>query len=483
MAKCSEQGQYYDSVQRTEKPFRCNEDALESGHCMFHEEGYLNETTSVEIRQRFMEKIEESIELSQPFVCVGYILPEINLGNKIFDIPVYFNSTIFTNFTGFSKVQFNSDVVFEKVTFQNIVSFVGTEFCTFVKFSECIFERESHFLSGIYNKSIFEFNKFQDCLFSLSIFNKIDFIGNVFEGISEFPFCKFNGDAMFKKNSFYDVSNFSQSNYSKENNFVDNNFEKQVNFRDTYFQNTSNVFFDGNLSTISFYNTDISKIIFGTNVSWDIKYNPVTHFLDKIKISVRKFKNLNNKFKIQDEKILEHGLESNILLESVLDEYRKLRDRFDKQLRYDIAGEFFIREHEMKRKFKKNQIQKNKKNQPLKNQKNWIWRVLSIPAMYYFIGRYGESYRRPLEIVIPGLIFSTFYFWSSGFTNFDNILDNPAWIESIKSSILRSLSAFIPFLGFGTHYAISDLLLRLALLPISGTLFIALRRKLERKYS
>lgn len=484
MAKCKYSQTYFDPKEKKEKQFDCQEDALDSEFCVFHDKNYLNDNSSKIVRDLFIKRLDESISNFRPFVCIEYNLPAINMANKDLPMQIYFVKTVFHGDVIFDKIAFTDNTVFEKTTFKGKTSFLGAEFHELTKFSECIFEKEANFMATIFcQDTVFEYNRFQESLFSLSKFKNIQFYANIFQKPSEFKLLKFNDKTLFQNNVFHDVTDFTESRYEKETSLINNTFFEQTNFRKIYFRNSDQVLIDGNLSKVSFLYSDISKIIFGTNVNWEEQYEHAKTILQKIRLLLKKFRERNNKFKIIDEKNIENHHELDVLLESILAEYRNLRENFDKHLRYSDAGEFFVREHEVKRKFKKNFIHINSINLALTKQKNVLARIFSVPAFYYFIGRYGESYYRPMKIALPGLIFSIIYFWSLGFSNFDLILNNDSWFELMKTSVMRSISAFFPFYGLNSDSGLSDLVLRIALLPISAALFIALRRKLERRYS
>ena len=298
---------------------------------------------------------------------------------------------------------------------------------------------------------------------------------------SEFKLTKFHDTALFQKSQFY-TTDFTEAKFEKEARFIENQFYAQANFRKIKFTNSGDILFDGNLSKLSFLETDISKINFGDNIGWERVYRKPMDWWDKFIIFCEKLKEHNNKFKVQDERIIENKLEQNVRLETVMNIYRNLQENFDKKLNYDFAGEFFVREMELKRKFKKNTRNMSKPNEPLITHKNILAQIFSVLSFYYVIAKYGESYYRPLKFVIPGLIFSTFYFWSSGFNVINLVFQSGFGSEAMNNAIIRSISAFFPFYVFSSHNALSDLLLRIALLPLLGALFISLRRKLERKY-
>ena len=88
-------------------------------------------------------------------------------------------------------------------------------------------------------------------------------------------------------------------------------------------------------------------------------------------------------------------------LGGVLTSYRNLRENYEYRLRYDEAGQFFVREMEIKRKFREKFSTTESKYIPKQN--NWLRRnFLSFIALYHLICNYGESTTRPL--ILFGLI-------------------------------------------------------------------------------
>ena len=89
------------------------------------------------------------------------------------------------------------------------------------------------------------------------------------------------------------------------------------------------------MSMVSFLNTDITQIRFSDNIRWRGKDN----------------------FQIIEETWLEEDREKSsedrrVRLGGVLSVYRNLRENYGFRRRYDEAGKFFIREMELKRKYR-----------------------------------------------------------------------------------------------------------------------------------
>jgi len=133
---------------------------------------------------------------------------------------------------------------------------------------------------------------------------------------------------------------------------------------------------------------DITRVRFGDTVVW------------------------GKNFKIYDERIIEgidqsYNKETNSL-EAVIAEYRNLRENYEYNLRYDEAGQFFVREMELRRKYKqkKSSSVADKKIE----KKNPFKQVFSFAFLYYFVCEYGESNLRPFLIIASIFVVATVYF-------------------------------------------------------------------------
>ncbi|MFL6490098.1 MAG: hypothetical protein ACJ70M_01195 [Nitrososphaera sp.] len=254
-------------------------------------------------------------------------------------------------------------------------------------------------------------------------------------------------------------------------------------FIQVFLKDQGQVAFNGNLSNVSFANTDITRVRFGDEVRWkkverNSKDEKSKEAANRKKKKLNKIKNLwygeENDFKIYDERILEGGEEGYkppSSLESIITEYRNLRENYEYNLRYKEAGQFFIREMELGRIYEQKPPSaagdnKIKKKHPIK-------RWLSYANLYYIISKYGESPRIPLAIIVSTFIVATGIFF--GFEQ------NRSW-ETFTDSLSRTLEAFFPFFNLQADRGLGDMTLRATMLPMVGLLFITLRRKLERRF-
>lgn len=113
--------------------------------------------------------------------------------------------------------------------------------------------------------------------------------------------------------------------------------------------------------------------------------------------------------------------------------------------------------------------------------RNWFMRNFSFEGLYFHICLYGESYTRPLAWTSLIVVAFTAYFWYLNIPNLQSLQNQAVILSALNDAGKRSLSTIFPFFELQNHELV-DYALRLILLPILGTMFIALRRKLERKF-
>ncbi len=214
-------------------------------------------------------------------------------------------------------------------------------------------------------------------------------------------------------------------------------------------------------------NTDISRVRFGEDVVW------------------------GDKFKIRDEREIESQIENdklarNIKLRSVIAVYRNLRENYEFRMRYDEAGEFFIREMEMKRLYK----EETKNGESRIRRNNRIIRNLSLTGLYYLLSKYGQSIFRPTMFGI-GIVALSTLLWSiqpnaaGEFLVYNTNISQVVNSSNLEVAFGRSLTNFLPSLSFGTQLNVG--LLDVAFKIVGGAvtfglIIIALRRKFERKF-
>ena len=223
-------------------------------------------------------------------------------------------------------------------------------------------------------------------------------------------------------------------------------FKGEISFKSALFENEPKIFFDGDLSKVSFIDANISEVRFGDNVSWGSK----------------------DDYRIIDEQKLDRL--DKISLGSVVRVYRRLRKNYENAYRYEESDKFYIREMELQRGYKEvnYEVRLN----------DIFRRNLSLIGLYYHISRYGQDYTRPALLAI----------------SFLSIL---ALIKLMHLNPSHFFTAFgykgLTFVGQAFVNALSDIfqvkgqdlegqIIRLLTIPILGGLFIAaIRKRFERR--
>jgi hypothetical protein len=178
--------------------------------------------------------------------------------------------------------------------------------------------------------------------------------------------------------------------------------------------------------------------------------------------------------------------------------YRNLRENYEFRLRYDEAGEFFIKEMELKRKYREDISEDG--SRVIVKPNSWLRRNLSLTGLYYRFSTYGESIAKPAIIaaITGGLSTLVWLMHSnptlqpsfssnvripySNFTGLANATNYVQWQEAFK----RSLEDFVPVLSIesDTKVGIVDFIVKIFGGALTFVLLgVALRRKFERKYT
>ena len=369
----------------------------------------------------------------------------------------------------FHKIQCFGSIQFERSQFnlEKSVDFDYSKFFNESNFNECKFSK------GIIT---FKRTNFKSLLFNNAVFSNVNFDKTEFN----------NGD-------------FSHTKFLEKAYFFDCKCKDFLLFHYTIFEQPQKIIFQiHDLSNFSFLRTDITRIVFHEDTQFWKKKNDLYKTYDE-RVFDSKFKKVNQskaKFELGD----------------LLSLYRNLRENYEYRLRYDIAGKFFIREMELKRKYRKvrsipispKRILIRKILHHLKILRyietetdsyivlnNW-WRrnYFSLTGIYRLISNYGESLT--LAIIFITIIFFLFtFFWVSQpdplttnpsifqYKEFDQLYNQTQWTVSMK----RSISDLIPFLPFKIEQPSNyDYFLKLIGALSFGIVFITLRRKFERRF-
>jgi Pentapeptide repeats (9 copies) len=414
--------------------FTCKEDPRtgSSTLCIFHDENYIKdnyEEFEHKATKRFEEKVKESSSDNKPLECIGYHLPSIEFAKyfpttttpeKSFSQPVYFVKTTFYG-ANFRGATFSNVAYFTDATFSNEANFRGATFSNEANFSGTKFSYGAYFTEAIFS-------------------NEAYFSGT-----------KFSND---KPGTFFNYMIFEEPNKV--------------------------LFEESDLSKVSFAGTDITRIRFGDKIRWSKDGFTI---VEEEWLREQTEKKQKEKEEEKEEEKVKEKIER-VSLELVLSVYRNLRENYEFRLRYDDAGKFFIKEMELKRKYrtvrsKNGKDPKENGKDPKVKKNDWFRRNLfSLTGLYYNLFVYGEDLKRPaLMLLLPLLIVSTVY-W--GAINASPSFSNDGFALWLNAT---ARTAFDMSQVERKTPELMDTAIKTVTLVILGTLLIPLRRKFERKYT
>jgi hypothetical protein len=166
---------FYDAYSHTpsQKSFQCDQDAISSGYCIFHDPQFSYQPENQdEVRNKLTKRIKESIQNDKELECIGYNIPDFTI-NFFFRKKVYFNKTKF-----FGRLEVNAifgDITsFQQCSFKGIVRFTGSQFYNYATFSN------SEFKQGVFfNRTIFYDVTFDNVQFEVHIEFMVLFWDNI----------------------------------------------------------------------------------------------------------------------------------------------------------------------------------------------------------------------------------------------------------------------------------------------------------------
>ena len=452
-SRCTYKNEYYDPVSKTNVNYMCPYNSHDSSElCELHDPTYL-ETHSPDESLRLFNLTLANMSSRQKLECIGFHLPNITLNN--FSYPVYFIECVFHNDADFSNLVFYEYATFQQSVFESDCSFTGSEFQndvsffkvsmgenTTIDFSACNFLKLSDFTDANLQISSFTNAEFHDGLFrNTSFFQSTTFSYSIFKTKLDFSHAE-----------FHDTSDFSFSEFDKVF-FEETVFSQFSNFQNVIFHNQEFIFFNTNLSNVSFLNTDISRIKFGNHTIWNNKKT----------------------FEIFDDTQLRQS-PSQHSLQNALAVYRNLRENYEFYLKYAEAGQFFVNEMELRRNYEDDE-NFGSKLKPI------CHRWFSLTSFYSHLCKYGEDFKRPAIwaclIFFGSVIFYGFFPDSSEAPISTDSITSPAGVlHHANIAVERTFSSLLPTDG----NTLSDHVIKMLSIPVLGTLFIVLRRRFERRF-
>ena len=253
------------------------------------------------------------------------------------------------------------------------------------------------------------------------------------------------------------------------------------------FEKEGKILFDvKDLSKVSFMNTNITGIRFGENVRWGAGENEFK-IIDEIKLeddirdnSSQQVLNLSNDITKINNKIrplvgvaqnADNKVESSNRLSGIATVYRNLRKNYEDSFRYEQADKFFVREMEIKRRYREKKVE----NRQIIKRNGWLRRNLSLTGQYYWISEYGQNYTRPALLALAIISLPVLY----------SLIQQSFSVGGLTSEKIRGTieSTVRNTFSINKDRDILGYFIGIATIPILGALLMAaLKRTFEKKF-
>jgi uncharacterized protein YjbI with pentapeptide repeats len=396
---------------------------------------------------------------------------------SIFDESAHFGYSVFRGEGEFVDATFQRHVDFTGVNFEKGAIFMDTKFREQANFRQFIVKNHCSFKSASFDDSA-DFSaavlaggcSFYRTTFNNAYFKRTVFLGNAwlgarFNGIAEFERTLFQRDpldlddldTLARASDLHKVSITSfESAIVPESGEV--RFVQPIEHKP--WNNNESVTVNWGINRVSFLNADVERFNF-QDVEWG-RHKGRRIMIEELVMGKRGV--LGGTVKSE-----------NITADQVRQAYARVRKNQEAAMRYAEAGDFFIGEMEMRRR----SLRERGRHQAMERLVLWLFSNLA---------NYGESIARPIlwTFVFIGL-FSVLRvitgehqtlpvqtYWNQTGV-FSRLQTAPiSWNESL----LRSVAAFFQ-LRSPDYW--TDATERILSIPILGSLFIALKRKFERK--
>ena len=405
---------------------------------------------------------------------------------------------------------FHDEAIFSQASFKNAnfsesqfkaAYFSRTEFSGIAQFLNATFSGEANFFIARIAEADFKKARFENTVNIIeSSSGKIDFSGSLFSGKVTFEGVEFNEsdfsqvrfeDRTVFNNSDFAVARFDGSKFHGKVEFSNCRFSKVLRFSGALLDEPSIVFTSASVASVAPGN----HAILGRDCLLAFDHVQVRHptrlefrEVDMSRISLldtnlkgmrflkARWVRYNGRDTTYDEMILNEKAEGDP--ESVAELYRRLRQNYEESLRYTDAGDFFIGEMEMRKRSMLSVDASRGTHGPSFSSSIWITlNQLGARIAFYgydILGRYGESYWRP--ILLSPMVMILFL----GIRLLISLVSQKMCFSQISQLILPTLRRSV-FVFFQLQSEdVLDLFERVFSGILLGLTFIALRRRLER---
>ena len=229
--------------------YDCLDEPYSGGYCRFHNSEFAaNEKNKKALVELLDQKVNEANTSGSPLKLIGYNFP------KGFPMRYHFKSAV-----DFDRAHFLDEVDFTTSVFEKDVSFYETEFSRVANFSNATFNGEASFNGTHFGGD----TSFSDTTFE----SDVSFHDLTFDKEAWFSDTTFESDVSFSNATFNGEAYFNESRFSRVLSFTGNTINGTIGFRQVFFREKDQIIFNGDLSKVSFVNTDITRVRFG-DVIW-----------------------------------------------------------------------------------------------------------------------------------------------------------------------------------------------------------------------
>ena len=421
--------------------YECDRDTVGEGdYCELHDASYLDGGDPNVVLEALMDEVRRSRRL------VGFHLPSVALSNML-DSHLYFEGCKFRALVDFSNANWAAPITFNSCVFMGGANFTRSKFIHPLYFKNIKSDpktrfdfRESNLLGVQITGSAFPTSDFSLARLSSARFTANKFTGDVSMADAKLDDCSFL-DNTFEKQAMFTAAKFSRCIFKNEN-------FKSATFKSSIFISNEVSIIDADMSNTSLAGADLSGVKFTDRTKWDgDRHN-----------------------RIYDA----HMFYSNPTPDgfvAALAVLRALRDNHEYHLMYRTAGRFFVQEMDIKRNYFLRGNTVSRHFLPS--------RLFSLTGLYFWICGYGESFKRVgfWITMLFGTALGSFALQFELLPVHDPAHASLGVWEKAAMHLKRTLAAFFP-LGGGD---LSDYVVRIASIPLLGTLFIVIRRRFERK--
>ena len=292
-----------------------------------------------------------------------FVFPRFYFGTRIFKAICHFHFATFTQYSIFSEARFMQDADFSRATFMQGAIFSEARFMQGADFGNATFTQGADFGNATFTQG------------------------------ADFSEATFAQMARFSKTKFYGTAGWCVSNFLDRAEFRQTKFEPSIEgkpsavFALAKFSKPGEIVFDDvDLSRALFHNCDVSQVSFTSSATWTKRdgNRGLAVFEERVLLE-KKFAKV----------VQEYGPFDYRSVEQI---YRQLKKNFDSRLDYWTANEFHLGEMEMKR-----------LDVPTRGRFLWLrqtWhRKLSFVVLYRWASDYGNSYWKPLLLLLGIILF------------------------------------------------------------------------------